>query len=95
MNTSKSKQLYHAIMALSALSMAYKNHVQSADALEHYQKVIPALKSMVQSTEDSYSDGALLSHYLLLLYEVSTILWPSHQILHSAVLFSALFLGFI
>jgi len=56
-------------MALSALSMAH--NVQRPDALEHYQQVIPALKNSVQSTEDSYSDGAFLSHYILLLYEVS------------------------
>jgi hypothetical protein len=55
-------------MALSALSMAH--NVQRPDALEHYQQVIPALKNSVQSSEDSYSDGAFLSHYILLLYEV-------------------------
>ena len=61
-------------MALSALSMAYKNHTHSTDALEHYQQVIPALKNTLQSTEDSFSDGALLSHYILLLYEVGHML---------------------
>lgn len=78
-------------MALSALSMAYKNNIQSVDALEHYQQVIPALKTTVQSTEDSYSDGALLSHYILLLYEVSHI--PSHS--NSHILFNEknVFLG--
>jgi hypothetical protein len=59
--------LFHAMMALAALSIAKAN---SADALEHYQSVIPALKTTVQSSQDSYSDGALFTHFILLLYEV-------------------------
>ncbi len=59
------------MMALSALSMAHHNGYPSAHALEHYQQVIPGLKAMVQSSQDSYSDGAFLCHFLLLLYEVS------------------------
>lgn len=62
--------LFHAMMALAALSLAYHNRTHSADALEHYQKVIPALQSRVQSSQDSYCDGALLTHFMLLLYEV-------------------------
>lgn len=58
------------MMALAALSKALQNGVQNADALEHYQQVIPALKVSVQSSQDSYSDGALLTHFILLLYEV-------------------------
>lgn len=58
------------MMALAALSMALQNGVQNADALEHYQQVIPALKITVQSSQDSYSDGALFTHFILLLYEV-------------------------
>lgn len=58
------------MMALSALSLAFKNGVQNADALEHYQQVIPALKITVQSSQDSYSNGALFTHFILLLYEV-------------------------
>jgi hypothetical protein len=62
--------LFHALMALSALSISQKNGGNSADSLEHYQKVIPALKEMVQNSSDSYSDGALFTHYILLVYEV-------------------------
>ena len=58
------------MMALAALSMAVQNGTQNADALEHYQQVIPALKIIVQSSQDSYSDGALFTHFILLLYEV-------------------------
>lgn len=58
-------------MALSALSVAHQNGGgDPANALEHYQSVIPALKATVQSTQDSYADGALFTHFLLLLYEV-------------------------
>ena len=62
--------LFHAMMALAALNLAYQNRTHNADALEHYQKVIPALQSRVQSSQDSYCDGALLTHFMLLLYEV-------------------------
>ena len=44
-----------------------------ADALEHYQQVLPAMREFVKSEEDYTSDGALFTHYLLLLYEVSKI----------------------
>ena len=67
------KQLFHAMMALAALSLAHQNGLHSADALEHYQQVIPALKNTVQSSQDSYSDGALFTHFVLLLYEVSLV----------------------
>lgn len=58
------------MMALSALSLAHRNGTQNAEALEHYQKAIPAMRAVVQASQDSLSDGALLTHFLLLLYEV-------------------------
>lgn len=58
-------------MALSALSIAHKRGIHNADSLEHYQQVIPALQTTVQSTQDSYSDGALLTHLILLFYEIA------------------------
>ena len=48
------KQLFHAMMALSALSIAHKKGSHDAHALEHYQQVIPALQTTVQSSQDSY-----------------------------------------
>ncbi len=59
------------MMALSALSVAHKTCSDNADALEHYQQVIPALQTTVQSAQDSYSDGTLLTHLLLLFYEIA------------------------
>ena len=58
------------MMALAALSLAHKNSSRDLDALEHYQQVIPALKAMVKSSQDSFADGPLLTHTFLLLYEV-------------------------
>ncbi|KAK0126142.1 hypothetical protein ONS95_007761 [Cadophora gregata] len=73
--------LFHAMMALSALSIAHKKGSHDAHALEHYQQVIPALQSTVKSTQDSYSDGALLTHLVLLFYEISareSNMWQHH-----------------
>jgi hypothetical protein len=63
--------LFHALMALSALSMSQRSGKNRTDSLEHYQQVIPALKEMVQNSSDSYSDGAFFTHFILLIYEVS------------------------
>jgi hypothetical protein len=66
-------QLFHAMMAISALSLAHRAGSHKAEALEHYQQVLPAMRDFVRSEEDSNSDGALFTHYLLLLYDVSCI----------------------
>tara|TARA_R110002060_G_scaffold46665_2_gene57799 strand:- start:212 stop:355 length:144 start_codon:yes stop_codon:yes gene_type:complete len=42
------------MMALSALSIAQKKASHNTNAFEHYQQVIPALQTAVQSTENSY-----------------------------------------
>ncbi|KAH6694380.1 fungal-specific transcription factor domain-containing protein [Leptodontidium sp. MPI-SDFR-AT-0119] len=75
------RQLFHAIMALSALSIAQKKGSYDAKALEHYQQAIPALQTTVQSSQDSYSDGALLTHLVLLFYEIAaqeSNMWQHH-----------------
>jgi hypothetical protein len=72
------------MMALAALSNANRNGVRTADALKHYQAVIPALQTTVQSSRDSYSDGALFTHSILLLYEIAAAgdresnMWQHH-----------------
>lgn len=63
-------QLFHALMALTALSMDNRGGVQNLDALQHYQKAIPSLKSILRTSEDLSSDVAFLTHFILLLYEV-------------------------
>ena len=76
--------LFHAMMALAALSNANRNGGRTADALEHYQAVIPALQTTVQSSRDSYSDGAFFTHFILLLYEIAAAgdresnIWQHH-----------------
>jgi hypothetical protein len=64
-------QLFHAIKALAQLALA---GAQTPDSLEHYQQVIPALQTIVQSSQDSFSDGALFTHFILLLYEITAAL---------------------
>ena len=57
-------------MAFSALSMAHSQGLQYLNALQHYDKALPCLNSSLRSSQDLSSDGALLTHFLLLLYEV-------------------------
>lgn len=58
-------------MAFSALSMAHSQGVPGLNALQHYSKALPLLHDSLRTDEDLTSDGALLTHFLLLLYEAS------------------------
>jgi hypothetical protein len=58
------------MMAVAALSLAHREGNERLDALQHYQKALPALQSNLRSTGDLSSDGAFLTHFLLLVYEV-------------------------
>ncbi len=58
-------------MAVAALSLAHQEGNERLDALQHYQKALPALQSHLRSADDLSSDGAFLTHFLLLVYEVS------------------------
>lgn len=64
-------QLFHAMMAVAALALAHREGNERLDALQHYQKALPALQSNLRSAGDLSSDGAFLTHFLLLVYEVS------------------------
>jgi hypothetical protein len=64
-------QLYHAMMAVSALSLAHQDGRRSVDALQHYQQAFPSLHTFLRRNEDLCSDGLFLTHFLLLVYEVS------------------------
>jgi hypothetical protein len=59
------------MMAVAALSLAHQENNERLDALQHYQKALPALQSNLRSADDLSSDGAFLTHFLLLVYEVS------------------------
>jgi hypothetical protein len=61
------------MMAVAALSLAAQDGNSRLDALQHYQQALPALQSTLKSPNDLSSDGAFLTHFLLLVYEVSII----------------------
>ena len=71
-------------MAFSALSMSYKSGVPNLDALQHYQKALPSLQASLRTEADLTSDGVFLTHFILLLYEISAgeprglSLWAQH-----------------
>jgi hypothetical protein len=58
------------MMALAALSLAQQDGKARVDALEHYDQSMWALQSSLRATQDLSSDGAFLTHFLLLVYEV-------------------------
>jgi hypothetical protein len=60
-------QLFHAIVALSALSSSHRAGYCALDALQHYQQALPTLQT---SLNDLQSDGTLFTHFLLLIYEI-------------------------
>lgn len=78
------QQLYHALMAFSALSMSYKKGIPNLDALQHYQQALPSLQASLRSEQDLTSDGVFLTHFILLLYEIAAgeprglSLWSQH-----------------
>jgi hypothetical protein len=65
-----SLQLHHAMMAVAALSMAVQEGKERLDALQYYQQVLPELQSRLTTPDDLASDGAFLTHFMLLVYEV-------------------------
>ncbi|KAL8755146.1 MAG: hypothetical protein Q9199_003850 [Rusavskia elegans] len=91
--------LYHALMALCALGIAHRSGIQNLDSLQHYQQALPCLQKTLRSPEDLSSDGALLTHFILLLYEIAAAaprasnLWSQHvnQLLRIFVLRSEMY----
>ncbi|KAL8893549.1 MAG: hypothetical protein Q9192_005155 [Flavoplaca navasiana] len=76
--------LYHALMALCALGIAHRSGIQNLDSLQHYQQALPGLQKTLRCPQDLSSDGALLTHFVLLLYEIAAAaprgsnLWSQH-----------------
>jgi hypothetical protein len=64
------EQLFHAIMAVAALSLAQQDGEERINALVHYQQSTSALQINLRTPQDLSSDGAFLTHFLLLVYEV-------------------------
>ncbi|OAP62188.1 hypothetical protein AYL99_04391 [Fonsecaea erecta] len=76
--------LHHAMMAVAALSVAIQEGKEWLDALQYYQQALPALQSTLRGPNDLSSDGAFLTHFLLLVYEIAAAdvehsnLWSQH-----------------
>ncbi|KAL9013811.1 MAG: hypothetical protein Q9173_001524 [Seirophora scorigena] len=91
--------LYHALMALCALGIAHRSGIENLDSLQHYQQALPCLQKTLRRQEDLSSNGALLTHFTLLLYEIaaaaprSSNLWSQHlnQLLRIFVLRSKMY----
>ncbi|KAL9046382.1 MAG: hypothetical protein Q9214_000768 [Letrouitia sp. 1 TL-2023] len=71
-------------MALCALGISQRSGVKNLDSLQHYQQALPSLQKTLQTAQDLSSDGALLTHFILLLYEIAAAepqgsnLWSQH-----------------
>ncbi|KAM5438316.1 hypothetical protein MferCBS31731_005177 [Microsporum ferrugineum] len=49
--------LFHAMMAVSALSLSRQDPSKSIDSLQHYQETLPFLQTSMRSHQDLSSDG--------------------------------------
>lgn len=58
-------------MAVSALSLSHSGTGQNVDALQYYQQAFPSLQKSLRNSDDLVSDGLFLTHFLLLIYEVT------------------------
>ena len=59
------------MMAVSALSLSHSGTGHNVDALQYYQQAFPSLQVSIRNNDDLVSDGLFLTHFLLLIYEVS------------------------
>ncbi|KAL3457772.1 hypothetical protein BJX64DRAFT_280365 [Aspergillus heterothallicus] len=78
--------LLHVMMTLSALSLVRQGNSHYLDALQYYDQALPALQSSLQNCEDVLSDGLFLTHFLLLVYQITfakpsngSSLWSHHM----------------
>ncbi|KAL2215657.1 fungal-specific transcription factor domain-containing protein [Thermoascus aurantiacus ATCC 26904] len=93
------RPLFHAMMAVSALSLAHQDGGQNIDALQHYQQAFPSLQTCLRSNQDLSSDGLFLTHFLLLVYEIAAAepggsnLWSHHisRLLHISLMRLSMF----
>lgn len=58
------------MLAVSSLAMGQQDGKEKLDALQHYAQTLPELLTSLKSEEDLASDGAFLTHFLMLIYEV-------------------------
>ena len=57
-------------MAVGSLAMSQQDGGERVDSLQYYSQTLPELQSALRCEEDLASDGAFLTHFLLLIYEV-------------------------
>lgn len=60
------------MIAVASLSLSQQDG-NRVNSLHHYSQTLPELQSMLKSEEDLASDGAFLTHFLMLIYEVSVV----------------------
>ncbi|MCJ1282031.1 hypothetical protein MMC26_001354 [Xylographa opegraphella] len=72
--------LRYALMALSSLSLAHTEGSRNVLALQYYQKALSPLQNNLRIEQDMASNGAFLTHFVLLLYEIAAAepLWATH-----------------
>ncbi|KAL4961450.1 Zn(II)2Cys6 transcription factor [Aspergillus stella-maris] len=70
--------LLHVMMALSSLSLVRQGNAHYMTALQYYDQALPALQSSLENCDDVLSDGLFLTHFLLLIYQI-TFTTPSNR----------------
>ena len=69
-STNQVYQLIRAMMAVGTLAMVQQDGKERLDALQSYSQTLPELQNSLKSEEDLASDGAFLTHFLMVVYEV-------------------------
>lgn len=57
-------------MAVGSLALFQQDGREWIDSLQHYSQTLPELQAQLKCEEDLASDGAFLTHFLMLVYEV-------------------------
>ncbi|KAL4808562.1 hypothetical protein BDV18DRAFT_135309 [Aspergillus unguis] len=63
--------LLHVMMAVSALSLVRQGDARYMGALHYYDQAMPSLQSSLENCDDVLSDGLFLTHFLLLVYQIT------------------------
>lgn len=58
-------------MAVGSLSLVKRDGYERLDSLQYYSQAVPELQVTLRTDNDLASDGAFLTHFLLLVYEVN------------------------
>jgi hypothetical protein len=61
------------MMAVGSLAVFQQDGKERFDSLQHYSQTLPELQNSLKSEEDLASDGAFLTHFLMLVYEVGAL----------------------